>query len=142
MHNADIRRVLFFVLYKSVFNDIDRNFFQEKSRHTFPALFDAAVTGLDVAAGIVADEVKFGASCFWTTVNRVRCSSLSIAGGALVVPANVSGAIVPGARLFYGYASALFPADHVDSYGNAYYENESHTSLSFGRQGGLVIIAR
>ena len=106
------------------------------------ALFDSEVTALDVASGLVADSVRFDANSCWTTVNSVRCNTLSIAEGALVLPANVSRVFCPGITLFSGYSEASFPNDYVDAYGNAYYENASGSALHFGERGGLVIIIK
>lgn len=106
------------------------------------ALFDSEVTALDVASGLVADSVRFDANSYWTTVNSVRCNTLSIAEGALVLPANVSRVFCPGITLFSGYSEASFPNDYVDAYGNAYYENASGSALHFGERGGLVIIIK
>ena len=103
-------------------------------------LFESEVTALDVATGIVADNVKFVANSYWTTVSNVRCNSLLIADGAVVLPANVTSALRPGRRLFKGYSHVSYPVDYCDSYGNVYYQNVSGTALRFGRgDGGLVI---
>ena len=107
------------------------------------ALFESEVTALDVAAGIVADSVKFFANSYWTTVNNVRCNSLLIADGVLVLPANVTSALRPGRRLFKGYSHVSYPVDYCDSYGNVYYQNASGTALRFGTgDGGMVISVR
>ena len=104
------------------------------------ALFESEVTALDVAEGIVADSVKFFANSYWTTVNNVRCNSLLIGDGALVLPANVTSGLRPGRRLFKGYLNVSYPVDYCDSYGNVYYQNISGTALRFGKgDGGMVI---
>lgn len=106
------------------------------------ALFENEVTGLAVAEGIIANSVKFTADSRWTTVNAVKCNSLSIADDALVAPANVSGVICPGARLFYGYSNAVYPSGYADAYGNSYYQNSGNTALWFGKRGGFIMIVK
>ena len=106
------------------------------------ALFDTEVTGLAVAEGIVANSVKFTADSRWTTVNAVRCNSLEVSDGVLVLPANVSAPVVPGVKLFYGCTKISMPAGYVDSFGNEYYRNATGSVLYFGKKGGLAIVVR
>lgn len=106
------------------------------------ALFECQVDALDVASGIVADNVKFAADSRWSSVNSVTCTTLEMAEDVTVLPVGVSKTTVPGLRLFNGFSSALYPKSYHDDYGNAYYSNGLNTSLFFGKRGGLAIIIR